>query len=151
MKLNWEGRKYGLRHVGYRQSHIWVNTSLKKFFDFIQNFFSKKLDSAGHFRYNYIKGKSFSLTFNHHGWFDGLKSCASHREGPFLANLQEFIDENGNFDKKGFRKRLRELGQRRKKKEERLSRRNAFDELDLTPYNATNLIIDGKKANIVYK
>ena len=67
-----------------------------------------------------------------------------------MANLKEFIDENRNFDKKGFRRRLRELGQRRKK-EERLSRRNVFDELDLTPYNATNLIIDGKKATIVYK
>ena|GEM_PF-4877385 len=67
-----------------------------------------------------------------------------------MANLKEFIDENGNFDKKGFRRRLRERGQRRKK-EERLSRRNAFNALDLTPYNATNLIIDGKNANIVYK
>lgn len=67
-----------------------------------------------------------------------------------MANLKEFIDENGNLDKKGFRRRLRELGQRRKK-EERLSRRNGFDVLDLTPYNATNLIIDGKKAIIVYK
>jgi len=67
-----------------------------------------------------------------------------------LANLQEFIDENGNFDKKGFRRRLRELGQQRKK-EERLSRRNAFDALDLTPYNSANLIIDGKNAIIVYK
>lgn len=67
-----------------------------------------------------------------------------------MANLQEFIDENGDFDKKGFRRRLRELGQQRKK-EERLSRRNAFDALDLTPYNATNLIIDGKSVNIVYK
>ena len=67
-----------------------------------------------------------------------------------MTNLQEFIDENGNFDKKGFRRRLRELGQQRKK-EERLSRRNAFDVLDLTPYNATNLIIDGKSVNIVYK
>jgi hypothetical protein len=70
--------------------------------------------------------------------------------GAILANLQEFIDENGNFDKKGFRRRLRELGQQRKK-EERLSRRNAFDALDLTPYNATNLIIDGKNTTIVYK
>jgi len=68
-----------------------------------------------------------------------------------LANLKEFIDENGNFDKKGFRRKLRELGQQRRKKEERLSRRNAFDALDLTPYNATNLIIDGKNATIVYK
>ncbi len=68
----------------------------------------------------------------------------------FLANLKDFIDENGNFDKKGFRRKLRELGQQRKK-EERLSRRNGFDVLDLTPYNATNLIIDGKKAIIVYK
>lgn len=67
-----------------------------------------------------------------------------------MANLKEFIDENGNFDKKGFRRKLRELGQR-KKKEERLSRKNAFDALDLTPYNATNLIIDRKKATIVYK
>jgi len=67
-----------------------------------------------------------------------------------LANLKDFIDESGNFDKKGFRRKLRELGQRRKK-EERLSRRNAFDVLDLTPYNATNLIIDKKKADIVYK
>jgi len=67
-----------------------------------------------------------------------------------LANLQEFIDENRNFDKKGFRRRLRELGQRRKK-EERLSRRNTFDALDLTPYNATNLIIDKKNATIVYR
>jgi hypothetical protein len=67
-----------------------------------------------------------------------------------LANLKEFIDESGNFDKKGFRRKLREFGQRRKK-EERLSRRNAFDELDLTPYNATNLIIDRKSATIVYK
>jgi len=67
-----------------------------------------------------------------------------------LANLQEFIDENGDFDKKGFRRRLREIGQQRKK-EERLSRRNAFDALDLTPYNATNLIIDGKNTTIVYK
>jgi len=70
--------------------------------------------------------------------------------GVFLANLKDFIDENGNFDKKGFRRKLRELGQRRKK-EERLSRRNAFDALDLTPYNATNLIIDGKNATIAYK
>jgi len=67
-----------------------------------------------------------------------------------LANLKEFIDENGNLDKKGFRTRLRELGQRRKK-EERLSRRNGFDVLDLTPYNATNLIIGGKNITIVYK
>jgi len=67
-----------------------------------------------------------------------------------LANLKEFIDENGNLDKKGFRRRLRELGQRRKK-EERLSRRNGFDVLDLTPYNATNLTIDGKNVTIVYK
>jgi len=67
-----------------------------------------------------------------------------------LANLQEFIDENGNFDKEGFRRRLREIGQQRKK-EERLSRRNAFDALDLTPYNSANLIIDGKNAIIVYK
>lgn len=67
-----------------------------------------------------------------------------------MANLKDFIDENGNFDKKGFRRKLRELGQQRKK-EERLSRRNAFDAFDLTPYNATNLIIDGKSANIVYK
>ena len=67
-----------------------------------------------------------------------------------LANLKEFIDENGNFDKKSFRRRLRELGQRRKK-EERLSRRNGFDVLDLTPYNATNLTIDGKNVTIVYK
>ena len=67
-----------------------------------------------------------------------------------MANLKEFIDENGNFDKKGFRRRLRELGQQRKK-EERLSRRNAFDALDLTPYNAANLIIDGKNTTIVYK
>ena len=67
-----------------------------------------------------------------------------------MANLKEFIDENGNFDKKGFRRRLRELGQRRKK-EERLSRRNTFDALDLTPYNAINLIIDGENATIVYK
>ena len=67
-----------------------------------------------------------------------------------MANLQEFIDENGNFDKKGFRRSLRELGQQRKK-EERLSRRNAFDALDLTPYNSANLIIDGKNAIIVYK
>jgi len=66
-----------------------------------------------------------------------------------LANLKEFIDENGNFDKKGFRRRLRELGQRRK--EERLSRRNDLGILDLTPYNATNLIIDGENATIVYK
>jgi len=70
--------------------------------------------------------------------------------GTLLANLKEFIDENRNFDKKGFRRRLQELGQRRKK-EERLSRRNAFDVLDLTPYNATNLIIDRKNTNIVYK
>ena len=67
-----------------------------------------------------------------------------------MANLKEFIDENRNFDKKGFRRKLRELGQRRKK-EERLSRRNGYDVLDLTPYNAINLIIDGKKATIVYK
>lgn len=70
--------------------------------------------------------------------------------GALLANLKEFIDENGNLDKKGFRRRLRELGQRRKK-EERLSRRNAYDVLDLTPYNATNLIIDRENAIIVYK
>jgi len=70
--------------------------------------------------------------------------------GLFLANLKDFIDESGNFDKKGFRRKLRELGQRRKK-EERLSRRNAFNVLDLTPYNATNLIINKKKADIVYK
>lgn len=69
--------------------------------------------------------------------------------GVFLANLKDFIDENG-FDKKSFRRKLRELGQRRKK-EERLSRRNAFDVLDLTPYNATNLIIDRENATIVYK
>jgi hypothetical protein len=70
-----------------------------------------------------------------------------------LANLKlkDFIDENGNFDKKGFRRRLRELGQQRRKKEERLSRRNTFDVLDLTPYNAANLIIDGKNVTIVYK
>lgn len=67
-----------------------------------------------------------------------------------MANLKEFIDENGNFDKKGFRRKLRELG-RQRKKEERLNRRNAFNALDLTPYNATNLIIDGKDATIVYK
>lgn len=67
-----------------------------------------------------------------------------------MVNLKDFIDESGNFDKKGFRRKLRELGQRRKK-EERLSRRNAFDVLDLTPYNATNLIIDRKNTNIVYK
>jgi len=66
-----------------------------------------------------------------------------------LANLKEFIDENGNFDKKGFRRRLRDLGQRRK--EERLSRRNDLGILDLTPYNATNRIIDGENATIVYK
>lgn len=66
-----------------------------------------------------------------------------------MANLKEFIDENGNFDKKGFRRKLRELGQQRK--EERLSRENTFDALDLTPYNATNLIIDGEDATIVYK
>jgi len=70
--------------------------------------------------------------------------------GVFLANLKEFIDENGNFDKKGFRRKLREIGQRRKK-EERLSRKNTFGVLDLTPYNAVNLIIDGKDATIVYK
>jgi len=70
--------------------------------------------------------------------------------GTLLANLKEFIDENRDFDKKGFRRKLQELGQRRKK-EERLSRRNAFDVLDLTPYNATNLIIDRKNTNIVYK
>jgi len=70
--------------------------------------------------------------------------------GTLLANLKEFIDENRDFDKKGFRRKLQELGQRRKK-EERLSRRNAFDALDLTPYNATNLIIDRKNATIVYK
>ena len=67
-----------------------------------------------------------------------------------MVNLKEFIDESGNFDKKGFRRKLRELGQRRKK-EERLSRRSASNVLDLTPYNATNLIIDKKKADIVYK
>ena len=67
-----------------------------------------------------------------------------------MVNLKDFIDESGNFDKKGFRRKLRELGQRRKK-EERLSRRNTFDALDLTPYNATNLIIDRKSATIVYK
>lgn len=67
-----------------------------------------------------------------------------------MANLKEFIDENGDFDKKGFRRRLRELGQRRRK-EERLSRRNDLGVLDLTPYNATNRIIDGENATIVYK
>ena len=67
-----------------------------------------------------------------------------------MANLKEFIDENGNFDKKDFRRKLRELGQQRKK-EERLSRRNTFDALDLTPYNAINLIIDGKDTTIEYK
>ena len=67
-----------------------------------------------------------------------------------MANLKEFIDENGNFDKKGFRRRLRERGQQRKK-EERLSRMNTFNVLDLTPYNATNLIIDKKNTTIVYK
>ena len=66
-----------------------------------------------------------------------------------MANLKDFIDENG-FDKKGFRRKLRELGQQRKK-EERLSRRNAYGVLDLTPYNATNLIIDEEDATIVYK
>ena len=66
-----------------------------------------------------------------------------------MANLKEFIDENGDFDKKGFRRRLRELGQRRK--EERLSRRNDLGILDLTPYNATNLMNDGENAPIVYK
>ena len=70
--------------------------------------------------------------------------------GLFLSNLKDFIDENGNFDKKGFRRKLRVLGQRRKK-EERLSRRNDFNVLDLTPYNATNLIIGGKNVTIVYK
>jgi len=70
--------------------------------------------------------------------------------GVFLANIKEFIDENGNFDKKGFRRKLREIGQRRKR-EERLSRKNTFGVLDLTPYNAVNLIIDGKDATIVYK
>jgi len=68
----------------------------------------------------------------------------------FLSNLKDFIDENGNFDKKGFRRRLREFGQQRKK-EERLSRRNTYNALDLTPYNAANLIIDGKKVTIAYK
>ena len=72
------------------------------------------------------------------------------RRGVLLANLKDFIDENGNLDKKGFRRKLRELRQRRKK-EERLSRRNGFDVLDLTPYNATNLTIDGKNVTIVYK
>ena len=67
-----------------------------------------------------------------------------------MANLKDFIDENGNFDKKSFRRKLRELGQRRKK-EERLSRKNVFNAVDLTPYNAINLIIDGKSADIVYK
>ncbi len=67
-----------------------------------------------------------------------------------MANLKDFIDESGNFDKKGFRRKLRELGQRRKK-EERLSRRNAYNVLDLTPCNATNLIIDRENATIVYK
>ena len=67
-----------------------------------------------------------------------------------MANIKEFIDENGNFDKKGFRRKLREIGQRRKR-EERLSRKNTFGVLDLTPYNAVNLIIDGKDATIVYK
>ena len=70
--------------------------------------------------------------------------------GAILANLKEYIDENGNFDKKGFRRKLRKLGQR-KAREERLSRRNTFGVLDLTPYNAVNLIIDGKDATIVYK
>ena len=68
-----------------------------------------------------------------------------------MANLKDFIDENGNFDKKGFRRKLRELGQQQRKKEERLSRRNAYGALDLTPYNTTNLIIDGEDATIVYK
>jgi hypothetical protein len=72
------------------------------------------------------------------------------RGGLFLANLKEFIDENGNFDKKGFRRKLQELGQQRKK-EERLGRRNVYGVLDLTPYNTTNLIIDGKDTTIVYK
>jgi hypothetical protein len=70
--------------------------------------------------------------------------------GLFLANLKDFIDGSGNLDKKGFRRKLRELG-RRRKKEERLSRWNAYDALDLTPYNAINLIIDGENATIVYK
>ncbi len=70
--------------------------------------------------------------------------------GVFLANIKEFIDESGNFDKKGFRRKLRGIGQRRKR-EERLSRKNTFGVLDLTPYNAVNLIIDGKNATIVYK
>jgi len=70
--------------------------------------------------------------------------------GALLANLKEYIDENGNFDKKGFRRKLREIGQR-KTREERLSRTNTFGVLDLTPYNAVNLIIDGKDATIVYK
>lgn len=65
-----------------------------------------------------------------------------------MANLKDFIDENGNFDKKGFRRKLR---QQQRKKEERLSRRNAYGVLDLTPYNATNHIIDGEDATIVYK
>ena len=67
-----------------------------------------------------------------------------------MANIKEFIDESGNFDKKGFRRKLRGIGQRRKR-EERLSRKNTFGVLDLTPYNAVNLIIDGKNATIVYK
>ena len=67
-----------------------------------------------------------------------------------MANLKEFIDENGNFDKKGFRRKLRGIRQR-KVREERLSRKNTFGILDLTPYNAVNLIIDGKDATIAYK
>ena len=47
------------------------------------NFFSKNLTWLDSFQYN-INRKSFGSAFNHHGWFDGLKSCASHREGnPF--------------------------------------------------------------------
>jgi len=70
--------------------------------------------------------------------------------GVLLANIKEFINENGNFDKKGFRRKLRKIGQR-KMREERLSRKNTFGVLDLTPFNAVNLIIDGKDATIVYK
>ncbi len=57
---------YGLRHTGYRQSHIRVNTPLKKFFDFIQFFFQKNFTRLDSFCYNNIDRKSFGTAFNRH-------------------------------------------------------------------------------------
>ena len=57
----------------------------------------------------------------------------------------------GILTKKAFGRNFESSGNEERKKEERLSQRNAFNVLDLTLYNATNLIIDGKNATIVYK